>query len=172
MDFFTFDSTENTLQIDDHHILLVKEFANLWDISRNKCEADKTGKKRLRAFREFTFLFLMLDFKSPYFKYTEGDKYEAAIEDSGLTKEELEDPLFIKAYEKYDYIIANSQLREYWAGVYTLLSTFERYNVSPHQPHSSFANAVVTVSVSGAFLKKCMDNPEKAAYLEENFGEK
>lgn len=101
MDFFTFDSTENTLQIDDHHILLVKEFANLWDVGRNKCEADKTGKKRLRAFREFTFLFLMLDFKSPYFKYTEGDKYEAAIDDSGLTKEELEDPLFIKAYEKY-----------------------------------------------------------------------
>ena len=26
----------------------------------------------------------------------------------------------------------------------------------------------VTVSVSGAFLKQCMDNPEKAAYLEEN----
>ena len=26
----------------------------------------------------------------------------------------------------------------------------------------------VAVSVSGVFLKKCMDNPEKAAYLEEN----
>ncbi len=25
-----------------------------------------------------------------------------------------------------------------------------------------------TVSVSGAFLKKCMNDPEKAAYLEEN----
>ena len=32
----------------------------------------------------------------------------------------------------------------------------------------SMQGVPVTVSVSGAFLKKCMDNPEKAAYLEEN----
>ena len=33
---------------------------------------------------------------------------------------------------------------------------------------TSMQGVPVTVSVSGAFLKKCMDNPEKAAYLEEN----
>lgn len=32
----------------------------------------------------------------------------------------------------------------------------------------SMLGVPVTVSVSGNFLKKCMDNPEKAAYLEEN----
>lgn len=31
---------------------------------------------------------------------------------------------------------------------------------------TSMQGVPVTVSVSGAFLKKCMDNPEKAAYLE------
>ena len=33
---------------------------------------------------------------------------------------------------------------------------------------TSMQGVPVTVRVSGAFLKKCMDNPEKAAYLEEN----
>jgi len=33
---------------------------------------------------------------------------------------------------------------------------------------TSMQGVPVTVSVSGAFLKKCMDNPEKAAFLEEN----
>ena len=33
---------------------------------------------------------------------------------------------------------------------------------------TSMQGVPVTVSVSSAFLKKCMDNPEKAAYLEEN----
>ena len=33
---------------------------------------------------------------------------------------------------------------------------------------TSMQGVPVTVSVSGAFLKKCMDDPEKAAYLEEN----
>ena len=33
---------------------------------------------------------------------------------------------------------------------------------------TSMQGVPVTVSVSGAFLKQCMDNPEKAAYLEEN----
>ena len=33
---------------------------------------------------------------------------------------------------------------------------------------TSMQGVPVTVSVSGAFLKKCKDNPEKAAYLEEN----
>lgn len=101
MNFFTFDANNNVLIIDDYTILLVKEFAALWDQNRNKCPEDKTGKQRLLAFKEFTFLFLMLDFKSPYFKYTEGDKYEAALADSGLTEKELKDPVFIEAYDKY-----------------------------------------------------------------------
>jgi len=33
---------------------------------------------------------------------------------------------------------------------------------------TSMEGVPVTVSVSGAFLKKCMGNPEKAAFLEEN----
>lgn len=105
MDFFVFDDVTNTLRLNESPILLIKEFKDLWDQERNKCKEDKSGKDRLLAFKEFTYIYLMLDFKSPYFKYLEQEKYEAALSDSGLTDEELKDPLFISAYNKYKEIL-------------------------------------------------------------------
>ncbi len=47
---------------------------------------------------------MALDFKSPYCTYLEKDKHEAALEDSGLTAKDLEDPDFKAAYYKYKEI--------------------------------------------------------------------
>ena len=105
MDFFVFDDVTNTLRINECPILLIKEFKTLWDKDRNKCKEDKTGNERLRAFKEFTYIYLMLDFKSPYYKYLEQEKHEAAILDSGLTDEDLKNPEFIDAYNKYQEIL-------------------------------------------------------------------
>ena len=105
MDFFVFDDVTNTLRINECPILLIKEFKTLWDKNRNKCKEDKTGNERLRAFKEFTYIYLMLDFKSPYYKYLEQEKHEAAISDSGLTDEDLKNPEFIDAYNKYQEIL-------------------------------------------------------------------
>lgn len=105
MDFFVFDDVTNTLRINECPILLIKEFKTLWDKDRNKCKEDKTGNERLRAFKEFTYIYLMLDFKSPYYKYLEQEKHEAAISDSGLTDEDLKNPEFIDAYNKYQEIL-------------------------------------------------------------------
>lgn len=101
MNFFNYDETNNTLRIDEPTIFLVKEFKALLDDKRNKCPEDKTGKQHLRAFRELTYIFLMLDFKSPYFRYLEKDKHEAALIDSELTSDNLKDPIFIAAFQKY-----------------------------------------------------------------------
>jgi len=104
MKFFVFDNAVNSLRIDESSILLVKEFKDLWDPARNKCKEDKTGKNRLRAMKELTFIYLMLDFKSPYYQYTEREKYEAALADSELTDEDIKDDVFSAAYHKYDEI--------------------------------------------------------------------
>ena len=101
MQIFIFDNATNSLRIDDYSILLVKEFAKLWEPERNKCKEDKTGKQRIRAFKEFTYIYLVLDFKSPYFKYLEKDKHEAALADSGLKESDLKDEDFLAAYHKY-----------------------------------------------------------------------
>ena len=105
MDFFVFDDVTNTLRINECPILLIKEFKTLWDKDRNKCKEDKTGNERLRAFKEFTYIYLMLDFKSPYYKYLEQEKHEAAMSDSGLTDDNLKNPEFIDAYNKYQEIL-------------------------------------------------------------------
>jgi hypothetical protein len=104
MNFFIYDETNNVLRIDDSSIFLVKEFKALLDPVRNKCKEDKTGTKALRAFKELTYIYLMLDFKSPYFRYMEQDKHEAALADSELTEDQLKDPLFVTAYQKYNDI--------------------------------------------------------------------
>lgn len=104
MNFFVYDNSENKLTIEEYSILLVKEFNALWDINRNKCKEDKTGKQRLRAYKELTYIYLVLDFKSPYFQYLEKDKHEAALDDSGLSESDLKDETFLKAYHKYQEI--------------------------------------------------------------------
>ena len=105
MDFFVFDDVSNTLRLNEYPILLINEFKALWNQERNKCKEDKTGKERLLAFKEFTYIYLMLDFKSPYYKYLEQERHEAALADSGLTEEELKNPEFITAYNKYQEIL-------------------------------------------------------------------
>jgi hypothetical protein len=104
MNLFSYDETNNTLRIDEPTIFLVKEFAALLDDKRNKCPEDKTGKKHLKAFSELTYIFLMLDFKSPYFRYLEKDKHEAALADSGLSHSDIKDPEFVNAFLKYQEI--------------------------------------------------------------------
>jgi len=101
MQIFIFDNATNSLRIDDYSILLVKEFAKLWEPERNKCKEDKKGELRLRAYKEFTYIYLVLDFKSPYFKYLERDKHEAALADSGLDESDLQNEDFLAAFRKY-----------------------------------------------------------------------
>lgn len=104
MNVFVYDNNENKLIIDEYNILLIKEFNALWDVERNKCKEDKTGKKRIRAYKELTYIYLVLDFKSPYFQYLEKDKHEAALDDSGLKESDLKDEIFLAAFHKYKEI--------------------------------------------------------------------
>ena len=49
LDLFLYDNVTCNLKINEYEILLVKEFAALRDIERNKCKEDQKGTKRLRA---------------------------------------------------------------------------------------------------------------------------
>jgi hypothetical protein len=54
-----------------------------------------------RAFKELTYIFLALDYKSIYSQYTEYERHEEALSDSGITEEMFNDPLFREACRKY-----------------------------------------------------------------------
>ena len=109
-DIFVFDSVTNSIRINNYPILLVKEFADLWDQERNKCKDDPSGIKRIKAYQEFTYIFLCLDWKSPYFQYLEQEKSAAAKLDAGLSDEDMNDEKFKAAFNKYKEIINSDRI--------------------------------------------------------------
>jgi hypothetical protein len=68
---------------------------------RNKCPEDPKGIKCLRAFREFTYIWLALDWKSLYSDYDEQERHKLSLEDAGITEEEWNNPEFRAACRKY-----------------------------------------------------------------------
>ena len=61
MKFFNYDNVNNEVLIDDENILLIREFESLMSNERNKTKEDKTGKKKLRSFKELKYLYLFFD---------------------------------------------------------------------------------------------------------------
>lgn len=109
MKFFTYDKVNGELILEDESILLVKEFENLLDTKRNICKEDKTGKKKLRAFKELKYMYLFFDGTSPYFTFPEQERHKEALADSELTDVEFNDLIFREACKKYDSL-ENSSL--------------------------------------------------------------
>lgn len=101
MNIFLFDNERNEIVINEPEILLIKEFAALWNDTRNITKEDKTGKSKTRAYREFTYMYLMIDWQSPYCQDSEQDRHTAALLDAKLTEPEFDDPLFREACRKY-----------------------------------------------------------------------
>lgn len=98
---FQYDGVNNRIELNVPEILLVREFARLMDKDRNITKEDPQGKYSLRAFREFTYIWLAIDWQSIYADYMEQDRHNEALRDSGLTEEEFNNPEFRAACRKY-----------------------------------------------------------------------
>ena len=93
MNVFNYDNLNKSLEINEPEILLIREFKALLD-------KDKTKDKE-QATKELTYIYLALDWKSPYSQYSEYERHEEALSDSGLTEEEFNNPIFREACRKY-----------------------------------------------------------------------
>lgn len=91
--FFVYDNVNNKLELNEPELLLVREFRNL-------LEKDKTKGKTL-AWKELTYIYLAISWKSPYSQYTELERHEEALRDSGLTEAQFNNPVFREACRKY-----------------------------------------------------------------------
>ena len=101
MKFFLFNNATNEIVVNEPEIMLVKEFADLWEPTRNKTKKDPKGQKRTRAFRELAYIWLMCDWASPYADYSEQERHEECLKDAGLSEKEWADPTFREAVRKY-----------------------------------------------------------------------
>ena len=98
---FQYDNVTGKVELNTPEILLIREFAALIDIKRNKCKEDPEGKYKLRAFREFTYIYLAIDWMSPYRDYYEQDRHQEALRDANITEQEFNNPEFRAACRKY-----------------------------------------------------------------------
>lgn len=99
--FFIYNGNTGTIELNTPEILLVREFAALLDSERNKCDSDKEGKFKLRAFREFKYIYLAIHWNSPYADYYAQDKHQESLKDAEMSEEEFNDPLFRAACRKF-----------------------------------------------------------------------
>ena len=98
---FQYNNANGNVELEKGEILLIKEFAALMDNKRNICKEDSTGEKHLRAFREFKYIWLAIDWESFYRDYSEQDRHQESLKDANLTEEEFNDPIFREACRKY-----------------------------------------------------------------------
>lgn len=98
---FQFNNLSGKIELIIDEILLVKEFAKLIEPKRNICPDDETGEQLFRAFREFTYIWLALDWNSIFSDYLEQERHQESLKNSGLTEEEFNDPDFRAACRKY-----------------------------------------------------------------------
>lgn len=93
MNVFLYNNVSKELELNEPEILLVKEFKELFNRDKSKSKD--------RAWAELTYIYLAIDWKSPYNQYTEQEKHEEALSDSGLTESQFNDPIFRAACRKY-----------------------------------------------------------------------
>lgn len=93
MNVFVYDNVNNRLEINEPEILLTKEFKDLYNRDKSK--------NKSKFWKELTYIYLAIDWKSPYSQYSEQERHEEAINDSELTEQEFNDPIFREACRKY-----------------------------------------------------------------------
>lgn len=107
-DIFVYNNQLNRVELNTPEILLVKEFSELLKPARNKCKEDPSGLEGLRAFREFTYIWLAICWKSVYSEYDEQERHREALKDAEITEEEFNNPEFRAACRKFRQIQESS----------------------------------------------------------------
>lgn len=101
MKIFLFDNSVNEVIVNEPEVLLIREFAALWDNARNITKEDPKGIKKTRAKRELSYIWLMIDWASPYADYTEQERHQECLRDANISEQEWADPVFRAACRKY-----------------------------------------------------------------------
>ena len=89
LNVFDYDQRTGTVILNSADLALIDEFRTI--IKRDKDRAD----------REFTYIYLAIDWKSPYSNYSVQEAHQAALQDAHITEEEWNDPDFRAACRKY-----------------------------------------------------------------------
>ena len=110
---FVYNNSSGEIELNEPEVLLLKEFSDLWKPERNITKSDPKGILRTKAFRECKYIFLMIDWTSPYSQYDDTERHEECLKDAELSTEEWDDPIFRAACRKYKEIQESSKILKF-----------------------------------------------------------
>lgn len=165
---FQYNNILNRVELNVPEILLVKEFSELMRPDRNKCKDDPEGKHCLRAFREFTYIWLAIAWDSIYSEYDEQERHTEALNDSGLTEEEFNNPEFRAACRKYRNIQESNKSIKLLQAAKAMVDKFIDYfnEADPLERDEQTGKPVFKVKDIQAEMKNLIDVHETMTQLE------
>ena len=160
MNVFMYNNLTKVLELNEPEILLIKEFNDLY-------KRDKS-KSKDRAWAEFTYIYLAIDWKSPYNQYTEQEKHEEALNDSGLTEEKFNDPIFRAACRKYREIQESNKSIKLLNAAKAMVDKFIDYfnQADPLERDEQTGKPIFKVKDIQAEMKNLIDVHETMVTLE------
>ncbi len=168
-DIFIYNNQLNRVEINTPELLLTKEFSELLKPERNKCKEDPSGVMGLRAFREFTYIWLAICWKSIYADYDEQVRHKEALNDSGLTEEEWNNPEFRAACRKFRDIQESNKSIKLLNSARAMVDKFIDYfnTADPLDRDEATGKPIYKVKDIQAELKNLIDVHETMIALEE-----
>ncbi len=106
---------------------MVPEFGKLYDNDRNKCKEDQKGVLKILAKKEFTYLWLKMNKKSPYSQYSQQESHQQSMLSSGLTQEEFDNEDFRLACKKYQEIVGSDRILKMLNAAYNKIDDITDY---------------------------------------------
>ena len=158
-DIFVYNNQLNRVDLNIHEILLVKEFKALLEPKRNKCKEDPSGLMGLRAFREFTYIWLAICWKSIYADYDEQERHQEALKDAEMTDEEFNNPEFRAACRKFKAIQESNKSIRLLHSANSMVDKFIDYfeNADPMERDEQTGKPIYKVKDIQAEMKNLID---------------
>lgn len=165
---FQYDNVRNRVELNVPEILLVREFAELMKPERNKCDDDPSGLLGLRAFREFTYIWLAIAWDSIYADYTEQERHQEALKDASMTEEEFNNPEFRAACRKYKEIQNSNRSIKMLHSAQAMVDKFIDYfeTADPLERDINTGKPIYKVKDIQAELKNLLETHETLVQLE------
>ena len=167
-DIFVYNNQLNRVELNTPEILLIKEFAELTKPARNKCKEDPSGLEGLRAFREFTYIWLAICWKSIYADYDEQERHREALKDADLTEEEYNNPEFRAACRKFREIQESNKSIRLLQAANDMVDKFIDYfhNADPMERDEQTGKPIYKVKDIQAEMKNLVEVHDTMVQLE------
>ena len=168
MELFTLSENYNPI-INKPDVFLIKEFKDLFDPERCKgVKGDSKGTLKFRAFRELAYIYLVYDWRTVYSEYSLKEKQEAALLDSEVEPEWLNDHLFKAAVAKYQALQDSRILRllnSAYRAIDELRLYFDTLDLTERKPDGTPIYSTKNVMAEIAALGKTVEGLEQLQFM-------